>query len=153
MTAKKPPMVGGYWYLATPYSKFPGGHEAAFKAALEQCALLNRAGRPTFSPIVHSHLLVVHGGMEGQTDFAAWREFDEYLLAPAAGLIVCTLDGWHESVGVKAEVTWFKRRRPSRPVLLMFPGDPDNLEPLTDELKFGPPKSYAHRSAPRPGEP
>ena len=57
-----------FWYLATPYVKFPGGLAAAFVAACEQYALLIRAGVPAFCPIAHSHGAAVHGGIDPAAD-------------------------------------------------------------------------------------
>ena len=44
-----------FWYLASPYSKYPEGTQAAFEMACWQAGLLIRAGVPVFSPIAHSH--------------------------------------------------------------------------------------------------
>ena len=42
-------------YLATPYSKFPGGIQAAFIDAACIAARLLRAGVKVYSPITHTH--------------------------------------------------------------------------------------------------
>ena len=44
-----------FWYLATPYSKFPGGLDAAYVEACKAQALLIKAGVPVFCPISHTH--------------------------------------------------------------------------------------------------
>lgn len=45
--------MDGYWCLATPYSKVPGGIDAAFEAAAREAALYVKAGIPVVSPIAH----------------------------------------------------------------------------------------------------
>ena len=112
-----------YWYLATPYSKYRLGQEQAFIDAAVECGRLNKAGIITFSPIVHSHPLVIHGGMGGQTDFAAWQRYDEAMMRVSNGLIVCTLEGWEESTGVQAEIAWFRANRPNALRTAISPGE------------------------------
>lgn len=48
-------------YLATPYSKFEGGLEAAFRAAAEVAAKLVRQGESVYSPICHTHPIAIYG--------------------------------------------------------------------------------------------
>lgn len=106
----------GYFYMASPYSKYPKGLEQAFVDAARECARLNRHGIITFSPIVHAHPLTVHGGLDwDQIDFESWRDFDEALMAGSQGLIVVQLEGWRGSQGVNAEIEWFwKNPKPGR---------------------------------------
>lgn len=110
-----------YWYLATPYSKYPGGHHEAFRQAAKAAGLLHNAGHTVFSPIVHSHPLVTIGGVDG-TDFDAWRGVDEVMMYHAYGLIVCMLPGWDKSAGVAEEMKFFRDRFPRRPLRYMEPG-------------------------------
>jgi hypothetical protein len=53
-----------FWLLATPYTKYPHGQEAAFWLAVEHRGFLLRAGVPCFSPIVHSHPIAHHCGFD-----------------------------------------------------------------------------------------
>ena len=71
--------AGGYYYIATPYSLFAGGREAAFRMSCRVTADLMRAGVPCFSPM-----------MDG-----------------AKGLIVVKAPGYLESRGVQAEIAVF----------------------------------------------
>jgi hypothetical protein len=64
-------------------------------------AALLRAGHLAISPIAHSHVLVEHGL---PTDWAFWERFDKNLLQRCDDLLVLTLPGWQESVGVQAEI-------------------------------------------------
>lgn len=114
--------MNGFYYLATPYSRYAAGHEQAFRDAAEQTAILMKAGLVVFSPFVHCHPLHVYGAMGGQTDFEAWRRVDETMMRKACGLIVCKLPGWDESIGVAAEIDWFESRLQHRNIWMMEPG-------------------------------
>ena len=51
------------WYLASPYSLFPGGLEMATRVVSREAARLLEAGIPVVSPIAHSHTIAVHSGV------------------------------------------------------------------------------------------
>lgn len=53
-----------YWYLASPYSKYPAGIEAAFQDICKQTALLIRHKIPVYSPIAHTHPVAIHGEID-----------------------------------------------------------------------------------------
>jgi hypothetical protein len=89
-------------YLASPYSHpDPPIREARFNAACRATAELVLAGRAVFSPIVHGHPLVRFGL---PTDWSFWQRFDEEHLRLCDEVLVLQIDGWRESVGVRAEV-------------------------------------------------
>jgi hypothetical protein len=98
----------GYWYLATPYTRYPAGIEAAFIAASRAAADLVRLGIGVFSPIAHTHPVGVHGGID-PLDLDLWLKVDAPLMNAAHGLIVFKLDSWEESRGVAHEVDVFGR--------------------------------------------
>lgn len=90
------------WYLATPYSNYPEGHDAAWKdACLVAGALLN-AGVQVFSPIVHWHPIAKMQRLP--TDAVFWKSANDRSQDACAGVIVCELPGWKDSAGMKAEV-------------------------------------------------
>lgn len=109
----------GFFYLATPYSKYADGLDAAFTDAAQQAALLVRAGVPVFSPIAHSHPIAMQGGID-PLDHAIWLPADEPFMRAARGLIVCKLVGWKASYGVSVEIRAF--RKAGKPVVYMDPG-------------------------------
>ncbi len=89
-------------YLASPYSHDdPAIREQRFHAVCRETAELMRRGNVVFSPIVHGHPLVGHGL---PTDWPFWERFDREHLRRCNELVVLTLDGWRESVGVAAEI-------------------------------------------------
>lgn len=109
-----------FWYLATPYSKYEQGIEAAFQHACENTALLIKAGIPVFSPIVHTHPVARHGGIN-PLDHGIWMAADAPFMSVAIGCIVCMLPGWEESYGVRCEIATFQAA--GRPILYMEPGN------------------------------
>lgn len=108
-----------FWYLATPYTKYEHGTEAAFVMACQQAALLLRAGIIVYSPIAHMHSVAIHGGMD--VSYATpWMEFDAPLMAAAKGIIICRMAGWKVSFGVMHEREVFQAA--GKPVVFMEPG-------------------------------
>lgn len=117
-----------YWYLATPYSKFPSGQKAAYRAACEQQALLIRAGIPVFCPIAHTHGPAVHGNIS-LTDHSVWLPADAPFMAGAFGIIVCKLPSWEISYGIQEEIKVFDGD--GKPVVFMEPG----VVPLLPDIR------------------
>jgi hypothetical protein len=89
-------------YLSSVYSNSdPSVREERFRIACRVTAALLRAGQLIVSPIAHSHVLVEHGL---PSDWSFWERFDRTLLERCDELLVLTLPGWQESVGVQAEI-------------------------------------------------
>lgn len=108
-----------YWYLASPYSKYPDGLEAAFRDVCKATAFLIQESVRVYSPIAHTHPVAVHGGVN-PLDHSIWLPADEPLMRAAHGLIVCKMATWEDSYGIGVEVETFKEM--GRPVLYMdFP--------------------------------
>lgn len=96
-------------YLASPYSHVDADvRERRYVAACRAAAELMRRGHIVFSPIAHSHGIAVHGDV-GQA-WPAWKEFDLAMLDVCDSVVVLTLDGWQESVGVQEEITYARER-------------------------------------------
>lgn len=108
-----------YWYLATPYTKYPAGTEAAFVLACEQTALLILAGVPVFSPIAHTHPVAVHGKLPLDHSFD-WLAVDRPMMEAAKGCVVLRAEGWQDSIGVLHEIRFFRSQ--GKPVYYMDPG-------------------------------
>jgi hypothetical protein len=75
--------------------------EQRFRAACRVVATHLRAGRPTFSPIVHSHALVEHGL---PTNWKFWEPFNRPHVERCSEVVVLMLAGWETSIGVQAEI-------------------------------------------------
>lgn len=89
-------------YLASPYSHSdPSVRDARFHAVCQAAAELMRSGQHVFSPIAHSHPIAMHGL---PTDWSYWEVYARWHLERCDEVLVLTLDGWQESVGIAAEV-------------------------------------------------
>ena len=107
-----------YFYLATPYAKYPGGTDEAFKLACRAAARLMKSGLKIFSPIAHSHPIAVHSGIDLLNhDF--WLGQDEALMDGAKGLIMLMAEGWEQSFGMNEELKYF--RKAGKPVIYVAP--------------------------------
>lgn len=96
----------GFWYLATPYSRYQRGIGLAFLAACRAAAWLVHRGVRIYCPIAHTHPVALAGGID-PLDHAVWLPADRPFMAAAHGLIVCRLDGWAESYGIGEEIKVF----------------------------------------------
>lgn len=108
-------------YLGTPYTRYCSGLQSAFIAAASLTARLITSGVHVYSPIVHSHPLAQHGGVD-PLDLKIWYPFNETMMKRCDTLIVAHLPGWDESLGVKFEIEYFERAR--KPI---FDLNPDTL--------------------------
>lgn len=112
---------GQFWYIGSPYSKYPTGLEAAFEMACQATAYLGEAGVPVYSPISR-HVSV------SPTDHDFWVKFDAPLVRAAAGLIVVMAEGWNQSRGLTHEIEEFQRV--GKPVVYWDPSTDANLAEL-----------------------
>lgn len=106
----------GLYYLATPYTKYPGGIEVAFQHACQVAAGLIKDGYKIYSPIAHTHPIALHGGMDA-LDHSFWLPFDQAMMNACGALIVAKMTGWQESSGVKHEIEVFTEQ--SKPVVYL----------------------------------
>lgn len=112
-------MDKSFWYLATPYSKFPGGLDEAFKVACKAAADLIRAGVRVYSPIAHTHPVAIHGGIDPY-DHGIWLPADKPFMDLARGLVVLKAESWEKSYGISVEIEEFKKA--GKPIVYMYPG-------------------------------
>ena len=99
-------------YLATPYTHHdPKVMEARYLAVTEAAAYFFTSGQPVFSPITHTHPIKVAGGGQMLTSlFSEWAEYDYAMIRLLCShVLVLTIDGWRESVGVQAEIKYATR--------------------------------------------
>ena len=108
-----------FWYLATPYSKYPKGIEEAFMVACRAAADLIRAGVRVYSPIAHTHPVAIHGGIDPYAH-EIWIPADMPFMRAAHGLIVLRAEGWEVSHGIAIEIAGFQKL--NRPIVYMDEG-------------------------------
>jgi hypothetical protein len=106
----------GFYYLATPYSKWPDGIDDAAKRASIIAAHLIARGLAVFSPIVHAHAIAINGNLDPlRPDL--WLPLDMEIGAAAHGLIIAGIEGWETSHGIEEELKWFRARNKPRYLL------------------------------------
>lgn len=114
-----------YIYLASPYSKYHLGREAAFDLVTREAARFMAEGIHVFAPITHSHPIQMNAERNGIpliNSWEFWRDVDLIMIRQSAGLVVMMLEGWEESVGVTAEIEYAQAN--GIPVLYHEPGAP-----------------------------
>ncbi len=134
-------MYKGYFYLASPYTKFKQGYHAAYREIAITAGALASHGIATFSPVVYTHTLCqFDADKDGNhnylnpTDHDFWMEYDSQFAQQAEGLLVCKMDGWDVSVGVQMEIDWFTKM--GKPIYYFSPGEEDGLAHSIMEDKF-----------------
>ena len=100
--------VEPYWYIATPYSKYPDGLEAAFQEAAKVAAFFVLQGIPIYSPIAHTHPVALYGEIDPLAH-AILLPADYPMMKAAGGLIVAQMDSWEISYGIAQEIKTFKQ--------------------------------------------
>lgn len=92
-------------YLAVPYR---GMEERAFEAVTDLAARLVKSGLAVYSPITHSHPIVLADrNIHGHFDF--WAEMDySFITLWATEVVVLKLPGWERSAGVRKETEYAK---------------------------------------------
>ena len=89
-------------YLASPdWHPDPSLRNQRFRAACRATAALLREGHTVFSPVVFGHSLA---SFDTPGDWDFWEPHDREHLRQANALVVLTLQGWKESIGVQAEI-------------------------------------------------
>ncbi len=107
-----------FYYLATPYSKYHKGTEAAFQDACRLAAELIRRGVHFFAPIAHTHPIAKYGYLE-ERDLNIWLKFDEHMMARCDALLVAHMEGWAESRGIAYETDYFIKA--DKPIWDLYP--------------------------------
>lgn len=113
--------MSGYYYLASPYTKYPAGPEQAFVDICKIAAKLMDADVQIFCPIAHTHP-IAQFTTHDPLDSEFWLGTDHELMKAAkTGLIVVQMESWEHSSGVLAEIKFFSEI--GRPIWYLFPSD------------------------------
>src|SRR6185437_10368919 len=116
------------YYLASPYTLYPGGIEAAYRLACKASAELMRRGLSVFSPIAHTHGIAVHGGIDPK-NHEFWLAADGPFMRVCDALIVLKGEGWQESKGIAREIAAFQKA--GKPIWIIGPPDPERRTSLS----------------------
>lgn len=106
-------------YLATPYSKYKNGLDAAFQDAARLAASLLKEGVKVYSPIAHTHPLALYSKLD-PLDHSIWLPFDEAMMDAADALVVAHMSGWDKSFGIQHEIKFFQSAK--KPIFDLDPG-------------------------------
>lgn len=112
-------------YLASPYSKYKDGQEEANRLACIAAGELIKAKLPVFCPISHSHAISVNTELAAM-DHSIWMPLDFAFTEAAFVMVVCMMDGWDESFGVRKEIEYMEAH--NKPIY--YWGKPENGLPL-----------------------
>lgn len=94
-------------YLAAPYThEKPSVVESRMARLCVVDAALMQQGVMTASPLL-KHFLLQHSDLPG--DWNYWKDYAEVLLSKCDKMIVVTMLGWDDSVGVRAEIKLCER--------------------------------------------
>jgi hypothetical protein len=100
--------VDGYWYIATPYTKYPDGLDVAANHAEFVGGELVRHGVKAYSPIAYCHKIAKRVGLN-PTDINIWIPFHEPMISASYGLIVAKMLTWEISTGVSEEIKIYEK--------------------------------------------
>ncbi|MDH5184381.1 MAG: DUF1937 family protein [Gammaproteobacteria bacterium] len=93
-------------YLACPYSHpEPSVREIRFQAVTDLAASKVAAGEHILSPITHGHALAMTDH-KLPMEFEYWEALCKKMIDACDEVMVLTLEGWKESVGVQAEIRY-----------------------------------------------
>ncbi len=108
-------------YMATPFTLYSTGLEAAFIDACKLMAALARGSVVNaISPIVEAYPISIYGNLD-PLDLAIWKPFCAARMAKCDALIVGMLPGWERSSGTQHEIHEFVDT--DKPVFFMSPDD------------------------------
>ena len=111
-------------YLASPYAHpDPSARHNRYKQACRATAKLMAAGIPVFSPLCNSVPAGELGGLE--LDHAGYMAIDLPILRRCDEVLIVGLDGWEQSLGVRAELVeamWLRK-----PITLIGEADIERL--------------------------
>ncbi|HTP77724.1 MAG TPA: DUF1937 family protein [Rhizomicrobium sp.] len=106
------------FYLASPYSRFPTGIDAAFEEISRIGGELIFRGVRFFCPIAHSHPISKHGGVDPY-DHSIWLPAMKPLMDACDVMLIAQMDGWRESYGIGEEIKAFRAMQ--KPILELCP--------------------------------
>jgi hypothetical protein len=95
-------------YVASPYTKFVDGLDAAHEVAARLTGRLLASGVIAYSPIAHCHPMAVYAALD-PLDIPIWYGHNLVMMRRCDTLIVAHLPGWEESEGVKFEIDHFAK--------------------------------------------
>ena len=118
------------YYLASPYThKDRSVMDQRFHAVMKAAVDLMLDGHYVFSPISYNAPMEIH---DLPTDWGFWQDYDKAFIERCDALLVYTIDGHKESVGVNAEIEFANEI--GKPVFFISPEEiqSGNFSTLTE---------------------
>lgn len=97
-------------YLATPYTRYPGGLDQAYVLAAQLTFRLRNKGFRIYAPIVASHILAKQTGVDPR-DHEFWMSCCAPWMLRCDDLLVARMDGWRDSTGIRMEIEAFRNSK------------------------------------------
>ena len=97
-----------YVYLATPYSRYPAGIDAAFDEACRCAAWLILHQVRVYCPIAHTHPIARKGGIDPHAH-AIWLPADMPFMDGAGAIVTAMMESWRDSYGIQQEISTFAK--------------------------------------------
>ena len=94
------------YYLSNPYNGTDEQEEQRAHLAAKACVTLLKSGISLVSPVVHTHALGAHLSLSKDERRALLMPVDIELLHRCDGMIVLKLEGWQDSIGMRAEINF-----------------------------------------------
>ena len=106
------------YYLASPYShEFKSFMIARYERTIKAGYKLIKEGFKLIEPIAMCHEKTMRFDLPGGYEY--WKDRDRHLVDLCDGLIVLTLPGWDESIGVSDEIAWAEKQ--GKPICFVSP--------------------------------
>lgn len=96
----------GFTYVATPYTRYPAGHDAAYQYAHRISAALTKFDIAHFCPVAVGHAIGSMAGIDPY-DPEFWPAFCQPAMNRARDMLIVKLTGWDTSVGIGRERAYF----------------------------------------------
>ena len=97
----------GLCYLASPYSLYDGGLDAAYTDVAALVVRLHALRISAYSPIVYSHPIARALNLDAK-DHDFWIKFDEPMMKKCDALVIARFPGWDKSFGMSIENDRFR---------------------------------------------
>lgn len=105
-------------YLASPYTLYAKGLNAAFEDVTELAGKLVKLGLGIFAPITYGHPLTTHGSVNA-VDENIWYPLNDVFLHKSDCLLVARLTGHQSSKGIQREIRYFEMV--GKPIFFIHP--------------------------------
>lgn len=105
------------YYLASPYTKYPGGIQKAFEAICRIAGWLTLKGVGVYSPIAHTHPIAIQSGMDPYAH-EIWLPQDFKIMSKCDALLIAKMKTWEHSYGIEQEIKFFKQDKGLDPLYL-----------------------------------